>query len=344
MSNRFIQHECKCWEGVPRSWFQAFRKLGAWNTPESLSFPHCGDHAINLYSRHGADLRLHPHQPGPPGGRPRHGPRLPGAAAPKGQSPLGNIFRDVGVSGTTGTQERRGWHRLNDRRAGSDTLAVVAIDRIGRTWQDTVRSICELRDRGIKIRSLAKAEAQWTRYLEATKKRGPHDCPQPPDKPDVARIDEEPSAEPKRVRLRTRPLGLSPRRRGRSGDSDNALAKLAALMVSSMTRTRPMPAASRSAMLARENWRFNSRWSPPASRPFPTDVSASTKSATLQALGRFFPSSQLSTDVGHSFPNRATSRSRVSPAWRRCCRMILPMPFSRTHVGGSRPGRLAKSK
>ena len=44
---------------------------------------------------------------------------------------------------------------------------VVAIDRIGRTWQDIVRSICELRDRGIKIRSLAEAEAQWTKYLEA---------------------------------------------------------------------------------------------------------------------------------------------------------------------------------
>ena len=44
---------------------------------------------------------------------------------------------------------------------------VVAIDRIGRTWQDTVRSICEMRDRGVRIRSLAESEAQWTRYLEA---------------------------------------------------------------------------------------------------------------------------------------------------------------------------------
>ena len=81
--------------------------------------------------------------------------------------PLDNIFRDVGGSGTTGTRERRGWHRLNSLLAGGDTLAVVTIDRIGRTWQDTVRSICDLRDRGVKIRSLAEAEAQWTRYLEA---------------------------------------------------------------------------------------------------------------------------------------------------------------------------------
>ena len=81
--------------------------------------------------------------------------------------PLDHIHRDVGVSGTTGTQDRRGWHRLNGRLAGGDTLVVVAIDRIGRRWPDTIRSICELRDRGVKIRSLAEAEAQWTRYLEA---------------------------------------------------------------------------------------------------------------------------------------------------------------------------------
>ena len=46
--------------------------------------------------------------------------------------PWENLFRDVGVSGSTGTQERRGWHRLDARLAGGDTLVVVAIDRIGR--------------------------------------------------------------------------------------------------------------------------------------------------------------------------------------------------------------------
>ncbi len=81
--------------------------------------------------------------------------------------PLANIHRDVGISGTTGTQERRGWDQLDSRLAGGDTLVVVAIDRIGRTWQDIVRTICELGDRGVKIRSLAEAEAQWTRCLEA---------------------------------------------------------------------------------------------------------------------------------------------------------------------------------
>ena len=78
--------------------------------------------------------------------------------------PLSNIHRDVGVSGTTGTQGRQGWHQLDGRLAGGDTLVVVAI---GRTWQDTVRSICELQDRGVRIRSLAEAEAQWAKYLEA---------------------------------------------------------------------------------------------------------------------------------------------------------------------------------
>ena len=40
--------------------------------------------------------------------------------------------------------------------AGRDTLVVVAIDRIGRRWPDTIRSICELQDLGVKIRSLAE--------------------------------------------------------------------------------------------------------------------------------------------------------------------------------------------
>ena len=41
--------------------------------------------------------------------------------------PWENLFRDIGVSGSTGTQERRGWHRLDNRLAGGDTLVVVAM-------------------------------------------------------------------------------------------------------------------------------------------------------------------------------------------------------------------------
>ena len=56
------------------------------------------------------------------------------------------VYRDIGVS-------------------GGYTLVVVRIDRTGRRWPDTIRSICELRDREVKIRFLAEAEDQWTQYL-----------------------------------------------------------------------------------------------------------------------------------------------------------------------------------
>ena len=85
----------------------------------------------------------------------------------QGDSPSPYI---VNTPSQEGVYPFSGMLRDSDRKdtpAGGDTLVVVAIDRIGRTWQDTVRSICALRDRGVKIRSLAEAEAQWTRYLEA---------------------------------------------------------------------------------------------------------------------------------------------------------------------------------
>ena len=81
--------------------------------------------------------------------------------------PKNNIFRDVGISGTTGSQERKALRQLSGRLAGGDTLVVAAVDRIGRRWPDTIKVICELRNREVKIRSLAEAEAQWTLYLEA---------------------------------------------------------------------------------------------------------------------------------------------------------------------------------
>ena len=87
--------------------------------------------------------------------------------------PLANTHRDVAVSGTTGAQGRQGWYQFDGRLFGGDILVVVAIDRIGWTWQDIVRSICELRDRGVKIRSLAEAETQWPRYFGRVSKPGP---------------------------------------------------------------------------------------------------------------------------------------------------------------------------
>ena len=81
--------------------------------------------------------------------------------------PEANIFRDVGVSGGTGTNSRAGWRTLNARLAAGDTLVVVAIDRIGRRWMDTVNTVRDLRAREIKIRSMAQSEATWVTYLDA---------------------------------------------------------------------------------------------------------------------------------------------------------------------------------
>ena len=45
-----------------------------------------------------------------------------------------NVYRDIGVSGATGTDQRHGWHRLDGRLSGGDILVVVRVDRIGRRW------------------------------------------------------------------------------------------------------------------------------------------------------------------------------------------------------------------
>ena len=45
--------------------------------------------------------------------------------------PEANIYRDVGVSGGTGTNSRAGWRSLNAHLVAGDTLVVVAVDRIG---------------------------------------------------------------------------------------------------------------------------------------------------------------------------------------------------------------------
>ncbi len=79
----------------------------------------------------------------------------------------GDIYRDVGVSGSIGTNSRAGWHTLDGRLAAGDTLVVVAIDRIGRRWMDTVNAVRDLRTREVKIRSLAQSEAVWVTYLDA---------------------------------------------------------------------------------------------------------------------------------------------------------------------------------
>ncbi len=81
--------------------------------------------------------------------------------------PEANIYRDIGVSGGTGTNSRAGWRALDRRLQAGDTLVVVAVDRIGRRWMDTVSAVRDLRARNVKIKSLAPAEASWVAYLSA---------------------------------------------------------------------------------------------------------------------------------------------------------------------------------
>ena len=81
--------------------------------------------------------------------------------------PEANIYRDVGVSGGTGTNSRAGWRALNAQLVSGDILVVVAIDRIGRRWMDTVNAVRDLRNREVRIRSLAQSEATWVTYLAA---------------------------------------------------------------------------------------------------------------------------------------------------------------------------------
>ena len=81
--------------------------------------------------------------------------------------PEANVYRDVGVSGGTGTNSRAGWRALDARLQRGDTLVVVAADRIGRSWLNTVNTIRDLRTRGVRIRSLAPDETTWVSWLES---------------------------------------------------------------------------------------------------------------------------------------------------------------------------------
>ena len=80
---------------------------------------------------------------------------------------LSHIYQDVGVSGTSGTNSRRGWHSLESRLAQGDTLVVVSINRIGRCWLDTMGNIHDLQRRGVRLCSRTDNEQSWAQYLDA---------------------------------------------------------------------------------------------------------------------------------------------------------------------------------
>ncbi len=80
---------------------------------------------------------------------------------------LAHIYQDVGVSGTCGTNIRRGWHSLDSRLVQGGTLVVMSIVRIGRRWLDTMGNVHDLQRRGVRIRSLANNEQSWEQYPDA---------------------------------------------------------------------------------------------------------------------------------------------------------------------------------
>ena len=78
-----------------------------------------------------------------------------------------DVYRDLGLSGTTASTSRAGRRALQDRLRPSDTVVVVELARIGLRWTEAVNTIRQLRGEGVRFRSPAEGESTWARYLEA---------------------------------------------------------------------------------------------------------------------------------------------------------------------------------
>ena len=78
-----------------------------------------------------------------------------------------HIYADVAASGAKDYNSRDQWHRLDQQLAQGDVLVVAAIDRLGRRYLETMWAIYDLQRRGVRLRSLADNEVQWTKYLDA---------------------------------------------------------------------------------------------------------------------------------------------------------------------------------
>ena len=79
----------------------------------------------------------------------------------------GRIYADVAVSGATSGSSRGQWHLLDQLLAQGDVLVVAAVDRLGRRYLETMWAIYDLQRRGIRLRSLAGNEGEWTKFLDA---------------------------------------------------------------------------------------------------------------------------------------------------------------------------------
>ena len=77
------------------------------------------------------------------------------------------VYADVAASGAKDYNSRDQWHVLDQQLAQGDVLVVAAIDRLGRRYLETMWAIYDLQRRGIRLRSLADNEVQWTKYLDA---------------------------------------------------------------------------------------------------------------------------------------------------------------------------------
>ena len=77
------------------------------------------------------------------------------------------IYADVAASGAKDYNSCDQWHVLDRRLVQGDVLVVAAIDRLGRRYLETMWAIYDLQRRGIRLRSLADSEVQWTKYLDA---------------------------------------------------------------------------------------------------------------------------------------------------------------------------------
>ena len=64
--------------------------------------------------------------------------------------PVEHVFRDVAISGTVATMSQR-------------RDVVVELARVGGHWTCVINSVRQLREQGIRLRSLAAAEQVWTR-------------------------------------------------------------------------------------------------------------------------------------------------------------------------------------
>ena len=79
----------------------------------------------------------------------------------------GRIYADVAVSGAKAGSSRVQWHLLDQQLDQGDVLVVAAVDRLGRRYLETMWAIYDLQRRGVRLRSLAGNESEWTKFLDA---------------------------------------------------------------------------------------------------------------------------------------------------------------------------------